>query len=126
MRFNELEVWDITFDNDIYRMILFDENRPTTVADFSSLQPVFEEDENRSNLITVKVFSESEIKDEHIEQLDDFSKQLTDHIALAHCHVVISFDTQEIESALASFLKEKLGVDYDNIPLEKLKHLNQN
>lgn len=124
LRFKELEVWDMTLDKDIYRIILVDENRATTQQDYPSPYPDIEED-FRENLITVRVFSKNNIKDEHIEPLDQFAKQLTDHLALARCHVFVSFETQDIDNALNNTLKEKLSFEYGNIPLEKFINLNQ-
>jgi len=125
LRLKDLEVWDYMLDEDIYRMILVDENRPTVMQDYDCPHPDIEED-FRENLITVRVFSKINIKDEHIEALDQFAKQLTDHLALAHCHVIVSFETQDIDVALNKILKEKLDLEFDNIPLERFIRLNQN
>ncbi|MBO1914727.1 hypothetical protein J4G37_59120, partial [Microvirga sp. 3-52] len=84
------------------------------------------EDELRTNLITVKVYSENRVKDEHIEPLDQFAKQLTDHVALAHCHVIVTFHTGAIEDVLERLLIESFNMESDEIPLSKLWHLNQN
>ena len=127
LRFKDLEVWDIRFANDIYRMIIFDESRQA-LADDLQLPNNIEvgEDELRKNLITVKVYSTNKVKDEHIEPLDQFAKQLTDHVALAHCHLVVTFHTEVIGDVLDCILIEKYKMKYDEIPLSQLWHLNQN
>ena len=126
LRFKELEVWDIRFGNDIYRMIIFDENRQVKTEDLNLPHGTeISVDELRKNLITVKVYSENKVKDEHIEPLDQFSKQLTDHIALAHCDVIVTFYTDVIEDVVDCFLMEKYKVEYDEIPLRQMWHLNQ-
>ena len=127
LRFKDLEVWDIQFGNDIYRMIIFDENRQA-VADDLDLPSGFgiDEDELRKNLITVKVYSENRVKDEHIEPLDQFAKQLTEHVALAHCDVIVTFHIDVIEDVLDRLVLEKFSMKYDEIPLGQMWHLNQN
>ncbi|QUW20837.1 hypothetical protein JSQ81_13545 [Sporosarcina sp. Marseille-Q4063] len=108
-------------------MIIFDENRPAVAEDLE-LPSGFEvnEDELRINLITVKVYSKNKVKDEHIEPLDQFAKQLTDHVALAHCDVVVTFYTELNEDILERLLMGKFKMKYDEIPLSQLRHLNQN
>ena len=67
VRFKDLEVWDIKISKDIYRMCIYDENRPATAADLNLPQGIeIEDDELRENLITVKVYSKSQVKEEHI------------------------------------------------------------
>jgi len=76
LRFKDMEVWDIWFDKDIYRLFIVDENRASEIRDLN-LPPnarVFEED-LRENLITVKVYSEKQVKSEHIELIDQFTFQ---------------------------------------------------
>ena len=127
LRFKDLEVWDVRFRNDRYRMIIFDENRQAVAVDLE-LPKGFEidEDELRKNLITVKVYSENRVKDEHIEPLDQFAKKLTDHVALAHCHVIVTFHIDVIEDVLDRLVMEKFNMHYDEIPLRQMWHLNQN
>lgn len=127
LRFKDLEVWDVQFENDRYRMIIFDENRQAVADDLDLPSGLgIEEDDLRKNLITVKVYSENRVKDAHIEPLDQFAKQLTDHIALAHCHVIITFHIDVIEDVLDRLVLEKINMQYDEIPLRQLWHLNQN
>ena len=127
LRFKDLEVWDVRFGNDIYRMFIFDENRQAA-ADDLDLPSGFDidEDELRKNLITVKVYSKNRVRDEHIEPLDQFAKQLTDHVALAHCHVIVTFYSDVIEDVLDRLVMEKFNMQYDEIPLRQMWHLNQN
>ncbi|UZM97914.1 hypothetical protein OL548_23745 [Lysinibacillus sp. MHQ-1] len=44
----------------------------------------------------MKVYSEKQVKSEHIELIDQFAKQLTDHVALAHCDIHLTFYTGKI------------------------------
>ncbi|MEF7493969.1 hypothetical protein V4V34_05215 [Lysinibacillus sphaericus] len=115
LRFKDMEVWDIWFDKDIYRLFIVDENRASEIRDLN-LPPnarVFEED-LRENLITVKVYSEKQVKSEHIELIDQFAKQLTDHVALAHCNIHLTFYTGKINDDI-----------FEKIPLKHLLHFNQ-
>ena len=66
-------------------MFIVDENRSPTVEDLLLPDGVEIEEDLRSNLITVRIYSAHPIKEEHIEPLDQFAKQLTDHVALAYC-----------------------------------------
>lgn len=125
LRFTDLEVWDITMNDMMYRMFISDENRPSTENDLNVVGTVERED-LRSNLVKVCIYSLSPVKEEHIEILDQFAKQLTDHIALAHCDVVLNFFTQSIDEAFQQIVQEKSNIDVAEIPLERLWHLNQN
>ena len=126
LRFKNLELWDITINEKIYRMCICDESRPATFDDLDLPQGMpLDEDELRGNLITVTIFSNAKVNNEHIDQLDQFSKQLTDHVALAHCNVITTFRQASIDDNLSSFVKEHLGIDYKTIPLSKLRHLSQ-
>lgn len=127
LRFKDLEVWAIRFGHDIYRMIIFDENRQAKTEDLNLPHGTeISEDELRKNLITVKVYSENKVKDEHIEPLNQFSKQLTGHVALAHCHVIVTFYSDVIDDVLDRLVMEKFKTKYDEIPLRQMWHLNQN
>lgn len=85
-------------------MFIEDENRPPKVEDL------------RVNLITVSIYYNFAVKNEHIKVLDQFVKQLTDYVALTHCDVIINFYTKSIDGILKK---------YDEIPLNQLWHLNQ-
>ncbi len=115
LRFKDMEIWDIRLGKDIYRLFIVDENRASEIKDLN-LPPrtrVFEED-LRENLITVKVYSEKQVKSEHIELIDQFAKQLTDHVALAHCDIHLTFYTGKIDDDI-----------FEKIPLKQLLHFNQ-
>lgn len=124
LRFKDLEIWDIVLDERIYRIAIIDEKRAPTLMDldipFSAIS-----EELRRNIINVKIYSEETVKEEHIEKLDEFAKQLTDHVALAHCDIVIKFFTGNTDESIKQLLKEKYNIVYDDIPLKKLWHLNQ-
>ncbi|WP_313894832.1 hypothetical protein [Psychrobacillus sp.] len=124
VRFRDLEVWDIQLEKSIYRMIIFDENRPATINDFPSPHPNIKE-EIRANLITVSVYSNHPVQAGHIKLLDRFAKQLTNHLALAHCHVFVTFFTEDIESTLTRVIKEKIKLVYEELPIEKLASFSQ-
>ncbi|WP_025784462.1 hypothetical protein [Sporosarcina sp. D27] len=124
LRLQNLEVWDVQCGESFYRMFIFDENRLPELADLDIPSNAIADD-LRENLITVSVYSNTLVKDEHIVYLDQFAKQLTDHVALAHCHVVTKFYTGEIDDMSKWFLKEKINLNYEELPLTQLWHLNQ-
>lgn len=126
LRFKDMEVWDVKFGKDVYRLFIVDENRASEIKDLNlSPNDIFFEDDLRENLITVSVYSKHPVKKEHIEPIDQFTKQLTDHVALAHCDVVVTFYTGIVENIFKTSLQEKYNLDFDKIPLQKLLHLNQ-
>ncbi|MFJ7730619.1 hypothetical protein ACIQXF_01865 [Lysinibacillus sp. NPDC097231] len=126
LRFKDMEVWDVRFGKDIYRLFLMDENRTSEIKDLNlPSNAKFFEDDLRGNLINVNVYSKHPVKKEHIEPIDLFSKQLTNHLALAHCQVVVTFYTGIIDDIFKTVLREKYDLDFDKIPLHKLLHLNQ-
>ncbi|GAA3346230.1 hypothetical protein [Lysinibacillus fusiformis] len=126
LRFKDMEIWDVEFGKDVYRLFIVDENRASEIKDLNlSPNAIFFEDDLRENLITVSVYSKHPVKKEHIEPIDRFSKQLTDHVALAHCQVVVTFYTGIVEKISKMILQEKYDLDFDKIPLQKLLHLNQ-
>lgn len=127
-RFKDIEIWDIEIDSITYRMFIFDENRPSRKEDFELND--YEADELvedilRENLVTIKVYSNTPVRENHIYDLDQFSKSVTNHLALAHCNVVISFYVESIELALKRVLFEKENITEDELPLNRLWHLNQ-
>lgn len=106
LRFKDMEVWDIHIEKDLYRMFIFDENRPTEYGDLdlpNHFQPT--EEDLRANIITVQIYSKYPVKDEHIETLNQFSKQLTNHVALAHCYVAVSFLTGKVKEVFNSIFR---------------------
>ncbi len=125
LRFTDLEVWDIRCGEDTYRMFISDENRAPNITDLNFPSNHTKVD-LRKNLIIVSVYSNVPVKEEHIEYIDAFMKQLTDHVALAHCEVVLSFYTGFIDVIFNQVLKEKTNLEYEKIPLKQLWHFNQN
>ncbi len=125
LRCKDTEVWDIRCGEYLYRMLIVDENRTPTVEDFRLAQGIEIEEDLRANLITVRIYSVHPIKEEHIEHLDQFAKQLTDHVALAYCHVVVTFYTDDIDDVFDCFIQEQFNLEYDKIPMRQLWHLKQ-
>jgi len=125
LRCKDTEVWDVRLGEDLYLMFIVDENRTPTVEDLRLPDSVEIEEDLRANLITVRIYSDHPIKEEHIEHLDQFAKQLTDHVALAYSHVVVTFFTDEIDDVFDCFIKEQFNLEYDKIPMRQLWHLNQ-
>lgn len=126
IRFKDLEVWDVRIENCTYSLIVLDENRPPQMTDFDLPEGIkIEKEELRENLITVKVYSPNLVKIEHIDVLDEFAKGITDHVALAHCHVITTFYQAPLDEVFNKLLLENVGQKESEIPLEKLWHLNQ-
>ncbi|MTD31946.1 hypothetical protein GIW82_13000 [Planomicrobium sp. YIM 101495] len=123
-RFTGLEVWEIRCGGSRYQLFISDEQRKTELADLDLPDTRIEED-MRENLIKGVVYSGAPVEDAHIEALDCFTKQMTDHVALAHCHVVLTFQKDATKRSFERILREDYGVDYEAVPLEQLWHLNQ-
>ncbi len=127
LRFTDAEVWDVRCESTDYRVILTDENRPAEAADLRLPAGMsVESDELRDNLLTVSIYSNRPVQESHIESLDQFAKQLTDHVALAHCEVVTTFYTGDTEQALHQLVESHTSSTYEGLPIEQLRHLNQN
>lgn len=124
LKFTDLEIWDIHIESTIYRMVLSDENRPSVQSDFN-LSPTDELFDQRANIIIGSIYSNHPVQPEHIESLDQFMKQVTDHVALAHCDVVLNFYTKDIEMVFTQLVKEKTGRNCDQLLVEQLWHLTQ-
>ncbi|MGD6854514.1 hypothetical protein [Bacillus infantis] len=124
LNLTELEAWDIFLDNRTYRMIIIDEKRASTPADFSQEDHVLS-DEMKSNIIKAEVYSEEKVLDDHIYHLDQLAKSFTDHLAHAHCHVRMNFSVGDIECALNDHIKRKIGCSCEEIPMERFFYLNQ-
>lgn len=117
---------DVRLENCTYRFIVIDRNRPPEIKDLNLTEGMeIEGEELRKNLVTVKVYSLNPMEPSHIEVLDEFAKGITDHIALAHCHVIITFYEAPLEVALNKSLIAQIGKKESDIPIEKLWHLNQ-
>ncbi len=55
------------------------------------------------------MYSTNPVKDEHIDVLDEFGKGITDHVAQAHCHVIMSFYQANLDMVLNQLLIENIG-----------------
>ncbi|MFJ7406078.1 MULTISPECIES: hypothetical protein [unclassified Lysinibacillus] len=125
LRLTDLEVWTIRIQRVLYSLIIVDERRKATVEELDTADFIIDEDDLRTNYVSVSIFSENNVQDGHIEPLADLAKQLTEHLALAHCDVITKFYTEQPEIAIDRLLVEKYGYKLADISLEKLWHLNQ-
>lgn len=125
LRLTDLEVWTIRIQRVHYSLVIFDERRQATVKEFDIADFYIDEEELRTNYVSVSIFSVNGVQVKHIEPLADFAKQLTEHLALAHCDVITKFYTERPEIAIDRLLIDKYGHKLADIPLEKLWHLNQ-
>lgn len=125
LRLTDLEVWTIRIQRVHYSLVIIDERRQATIEELDIPEYFKVEEEQRTNYISTSIYSESDVQDEHIEPLADFAKQLTEHLALAHCDVITKFYTERPEIAIDRLLIDKYGHKLADIPLEKLWHLNQ-
>ncbi|MFJ7647238.1 hypothetical protein ACIQ1H_06805 [Lysinibacillus sp. NPDC097279] len=125
LRLTDLEVWTIRIQRVHYSLVIMDERRQATVGELDIADFYIDEDELRTNYVSVSIFSENGVQVKHIEPLANFAKQMTEHLALAHCHVITKFYTERPEIAVDRMLIEKYGYQIEDISLEKLWHLNQ-
>lgn len=125
LRLTDLEVWSIRIQCVYYSLVIIDERRQATIEELDIPEYFKVEEEQRTNYISTSIYSESDVQDEHIEPLANFAKQLTEHLALAHCDVITKFYTECPEIAIDRLLIDKYGYKLADISLEKLWHLNQ-
>lgn len=125
IRLKDLEVWNVRIGNQHYTLVILDEFRPATFVDFEIPDLIYEEDDQRANYVSATYFSEEPVKDEHREILSEFAEMLTDHIALAHCEVIIKMYQENPEKAIDRIMLNKYGFKKQDIPLDKLWHFNQ-
>ncbi|MEK3981556.1 hypothetical protein MKY37_21340 [Psychrobacillus sp. FSL K6-2836] len=125
IRLKDFEVWDIRISNQHYSLVLLDEFRPATFEEFEMPELIYEEDDQRVNYVSATYFSKEPIKDEHREILGGFARMLTEHLALAHCEVIIKMYQEKPEKAIERIMLTKYGFKESEIPLEKLWHFNQ-
>ncbi len=125
LRLTDLEVWTIRIQRVHYSLVIVDERRKATVEELEIADFIMDEDEQRTNYVSVSIYSESDVQDGHIEPLAELAKQLTEHLALAHCDVITRFYTEQPEIAIDRLLVDKYGYQLADISLEKLWHLNQ-
>lgn len=125
LRLTDLEVWTIRIQRVYYSLVIIDERRQATVEELDIADFYIDEDEQRTNYVSVSIFSANGVQVKHIEPLANFAKQLTEHLALAHCDVITKFYTECPEIAIDRLLIDKYGYKLADISLEKLWHLNQ-
>lgn len=125
VRLTDLEIWSIRIEQIHYYLVIMDEKRKASIEELDLPDAIIDEDIQRTNYVSVSIFSEISVKEEHIEVLDDYVKRFTDHLALAHCNVVVKFYLEQPEIAVDRLLFQKYGYKLADIPLEKLWHLNQ-
>ncbi len=125
LRLTDLEVWTILIQRVHYSLVIMDERRQATVKEFDIADFYIDEEELRTNYVSVSIFSVNGVQVKHIEPLADFAKQMTEHLALAHCDVITKFYTERPEIAVDRLLIDKYGHKLADIPLEKLWNLNQ-
>lgn len=125
IRLKDFEVWDVRIGDQHYALAILDEFRPATFDDFEMQELIYEEDDQRANYVSVRYFSNQLVKDEHRIILSEFAQMLTNHLALAHCEVVIRFYHENLQKAIEQIMITKYGYKESDIPLEKLWHFNQ-
>ena len=125
IRFRDFEVWGVRIGNQHYTLAIIDEFRPATLDDFDTPELIYEEDDQRANYVSATYFSEEPVQDEHKEILGQFVRMLTDHLALAHCEVLIKFYQEHRERAIERIMLSKYGYKEADIPLDKLLHFVQ-
>ena len=125
LRLTDLEVWTIRIQRVYYSLVIIDERRQATIEELDIADFYIDEEELRTNYVSVSIFSENSVQVKHIEPLANFAKKLTEHLALAHCHVITKFYTERPEIAIDRLLVNKYGYKLDDISLEKLRHFNQ-
>ena len=118
-------MWDVKIGRQYYALAILDEFRPATFDDFEILDLIYEQDDQRANYVSATYFSDDPVKDEHREILGEFARMLTEHLALAHCEVIIKFYQENPEKAIEQMMLTKYGFKESNIPLDKLLHFNQ-
>lgn len=87
VRLTDLEIWSIRIEQIHYYLVIVDERRKASIEELDLPDAIIDEDIQRTNYVSVSIFSEISVKEEHIEVLDDYVKRFTDHLALAHCNV---------------------------------------
>ncbi|MGE7934486.1 hypothetical protein [Viridibacillus arvi] len=125
IRLRDFEVWDVQIGGQNYALAILDEFRPATLDDFENPDLIYEEEDKRANYVSATYFSDKPVKDEHREILGEFARMLTEHLALAHCEVIIKIYQENPEKAIELMMKTKYGFKESDIPLEKLLHFNQ-
>ena len=125
IRLRDFEAWDVRVSDQHYTLGILDEFRPATFDDFEIPYLIYEEDDQRANYVSATYFSDESVKDNHREILGKFARMLTEHLALAHCEVIIKFYQENPEKAIERIMLKKYGFKESDIPLDKLLHFNQ-
>ena len=125
IRLRDFEVWDVRIRGQQYALVILDEFRPATFEDFGMPELNYEDDNQRANFVSATYFSDESVKDEHREKLGEFARMLTEHLALAHCEVIIKMYQEKPEIAIERIMLTKYSFKDSDIPLEKLWHFNQ-
>ncbi|ATP40339.1 hypothetical protein CSE16_09925 [Solibacillus sp. R5-41] len=125
IRLRDFEVWDVRIGDQHYALAILDEFRPATFDDFEIPDLIYEEDDQRANYVSATYFSDEAVKDEHKEILREFAQMLTEHLALAHCEVIIKIYQENPEKAIEQMMLKKYGFKESEMPLDKLLHFNQ-
>ena len=118
-------MWHVQIDGQHYTLAILDEFRPATFEDFEIPNLIYEEDDQRINYVSATYFSDEPIKDTHQEKLAEFAHMLTEHLALAHCEVIIKIYQENPGKAIDRIMLTKYGFKESDMPLEKLLHFNQ-
>ena len=125
IRFKDFEFWDVRIGEQYYALVILDEFRPAAFEDFEIPDLINEAEDQRANYVSATYYSKEIIKDEHREPLGEFARMLTEHLALAHCEVIIKMYQEKPEKAIERIMLTKYGFKESDIPLEKLWHFNQ-
>lgn len=125
IRLKDFEVWDLRIGKRNLSLFILDEHRPATLEDFEMPELIYEEDDQRVNYVSAKYYSKEAVLEEHKEILGEFARMLTEHLALAHCEVIIKFYQENPKKALDRIMLAKYGFKESEIPLKKLWHFNQ-
>lgn len=125
IRLKDFEAWDVRVNGQHYVLAITDEFRPATFEDFDEPDLIYDKVDQRTNYVSAAYFCEESPKDEHKEILGEFARMLTEHLALAHCEVITKFYQENLKEALEGIMLRKYGFKESDIPLEKLRHFNQ-
>lgn len=106
LRLTDIEVWQVRVDQQRYVLILLDENRPATLTVFDIPGLIYEEDDRRANVVTATYYSKHMINEEHRVKLAEFAGMVTDHLALAHCEVIIKLVQEDHKEALEQIMND--------------------
>jgi len=125
IRLKNVEAWDVTVTDQTCRIVIVDERRPSTDADFPWLEDGIGE-EKRNNHISIYIFHSKELLTSEKTILYQVAEHLTDHVALAHCNVTVLFQLEaEYDGVLDRILTSKGYSSSDITALEKFFYFSQ-